>query len=158
MKVLVFSDAHGTTSGMETAIELHPDARHILFLGDGVRQVENLSYCYPDITFTLLSGNCDFSSEHPCEKTLTIGGVRLFACHGHTLMVKSGLGSAISRAVAEGAKVLLYGHTHVPYCEYRDGIYLLNPGSIGQPRSSSKREYGLLEISEKGILPSLATL
>ena len=158
MKILVFSDAHGNLSGMEAAVDLHPDAEHILFLGDGVRQAETLSDFYPDRSFTLLSGNCDFSSDYPSEAVVSLAGVRCFLCHGHTLFVKTDLSQAIARTKAAGASVLLYGHTHIPYCRYENGIYVMNPGSIGSPRASSRPEYGLLDISDKGILPSLATL
>lgn len=158
MKVLVFSDAHGATSGIEQALSLHKDARHVIFLGDGVREVEEISYCYPERQFYLLAGNCDFGADAPSEAVWTLGGVRIFACHGHTVRVKYGLELAVARARASGAKVLLYGHTHEAYTEYRDGLYIMNPGSIALPQASSHKQYGLLEVSDKGILTSIANL
>ena len=158
MKVLVFSDSHGAIHGMEDALALHPDAGHVLFLGDGVRAAEELAYLYPERQFHLLAGNCDFSSQQPSEALWVLNGVRIFACHGHTLRVKYGLEPAIRRARDEKAQVLLFGHTHEAYSEYRDGLYILNPGSIAQPRASSRKQYGLLELTDKGILTAIAHL
>ena len=158
MKLIVFSDSHGAVNGIEEALALHPDAKQVLFLGDGVRSVEELSYCYPERVFHLLAGNCDFSSDKPSEAVWVIDGVRIFACHGHTLQVKYGLELAQARARAEHASVLLYGHTHVAHCEYRDGLYILNPGSITMPQDSTRKSYALLDVSSKGVLPSLAKL
>ena len=158
MKVLVFSDSHGATSGVEQALALHEDAGHVLFLGDGVREAEEISYCYPQRQFNLLAGNCDFGSDAPCEAVWMFGGTRVFACHGHTLRIKYGLELAVARARAANCRVLLYGHTHEAYTEYRDGLYIMNPGSIALPRASSRKQYGLLEVSDKGILTSIANL
>ena len=158
MKVLVISDSHGANSGIEEALSLHTDAKHVLFLGDGFRSVSDLAFCYPEREFLLLAGNCDFGADAPHEALWVINGYRIFACHGHTQMVKYGPGAAIQRAKTEKAQVLLYGHTHEAYCGYEDGLYVMNPGSISQPRASSKKSYGLLELSEKGILCSIAEL
>ena len=158
MKILVFSDSHGATSGIEQALALHGDARHVIFLGDGIREVEEISFCYPERQFHLLAGNCDFGADAPSEAVWTLNGVRIFACHGHTLRIKYGLELAIARARAADCRVLLYGHTHEAYTEYRDGLFIMNPGSIALPRASSRKQFGLLEVSEKGILTSIATL
>lgn len=158
MKILVFSDSHGATSGIEQALSLHEDARQVLFLGDGVREVTDISHCYPERQFHLLAGNCDFGADEPYEAVWALGGVRIYACHGHTLRVKYGLELAVAHARAADCKVLLFGHTHEAYTEYRDGLYIMNPGSISLPRASSRKQYGLLEISEKGILTSIANL
>ena len=57
---------------------------------------------------------------------------------------------AYSRKI--GAKIALFGHTHVPYNQYHDGIYMLNPGSIAFPRDCSRPSYGLIDITPKGII------
>ena len=31
--------------------------------------------------------------------------------------------------MVEGAQVACFGHTHKPFCEYRDGVLLINPGT-----------------------------
>lgn len=45
------------------------------------------------------------------------------------------------------ADILLLGHTHIPYLIRVDGRYLVNPGSVGQPRDGDPRaSYMLLEV------------
>ena len=82
----------------------------------------------------------------------------LFSCrvlmmHGHTHGVKGGVGGALCEAKRQGARVLLYGHTHQPENRYlpEEEIYLFNPGSIGRPHDGIPR-YGLLDILPNGSL------
>ena len=44
MRILVFSDSHGSTWRMRDALLDHPEADMIIHLGDGERDVENLGY------------------------------------------------------------------------------------------------------------------
>ena len=41
--------------------------------------------------------------------------------------------------------VFIQGHTHVPVADIKDGIYVLNPGSIALPKENFPNSYGLLE-------------
>ncbi|MEE9174103.1 MAG: metallophosphoesterase family protein [Thermoplasmata archaeon] len=48
-----------------------------------------------------------------------------------------------------GTKVLVMGHTHVPFFRETQGGILLNPGSVGQPRDGDPRaSWALLELPE----------
>jgi uncharacterized protein len=49
------------------------------------------------------------------------------------------------------ARMVLCGHSHVPFIGRDKGIVLCNPGSIGPRRFSLPITLGLLEISEKTI-------
>ena len=78
-------------------------------------------------------------------------GVKLMLVHGHHYGVKSGYGSLLASAKAEGVDAVLFGHTHVPFMEKREGILMLNPGSLRNP----DREYAIIEIENgtvKGVL------
>ncbi len=158
MKVLVISDSHGSVSGIEAAIDTHPDASHLIFLGDGATQMEQIQYCYPDLTCHILAGNCDWSSDYPSVKLLTLAGVKIFACHGHTFDVKYGIERLMKAAEQQSAKVVLFGHTHCSYEAYHDGVYFMNPGSIALPRDTSRKSYGILDLTDKGIMTSIAKI
>ena len=41
--------------------------------------------------------------------------------------------------------VLLHGHTHIPRRTLRDGVYVLNPGSVSIPKAGSWHGYMTLE-------------
>ena len=50
----------------------------------------------------------------------------LFTSGNDGLLLPLALASA---AAAKGAQVACFGHTHKPFCEYRDGVLLINPGT-----------------------------
>ena len=44
-----------------------------------------------------------------------------------------------------GAKIFLYGHTHIPAAHTVDGITFFNPGSMSIPKAGYPASYGLYE-------------
>lgn len=134
MKICVFSDSHGYSGNMTDAIELEqPDL--CFFLGDGERDLDELMCIYPEMTFYAVRGNCDFSSRLSSSLVCTIGGVRIFATHGHHSYVKydAHLETLTSQAVEAGAEVALFGHTHIQHLSESRGVLRVNPGSAGRP-------------------------
>lgn len=48
------------------------------------------------------------------------------------------------------ARIMLVGHTHIPFKKEVDGRYLLNAGSVGQPRGGDSRAcYALINLEKK---------
>lgn len=170
MTLLVLSDSHGNTYALRDAIRrARPDG--ILFAGDGVR---DLTHCDISVPLWAVRGNCDIFSSSviirgqeifpPEEELVTVDGIRILLLHGHTVGVKSGLASAISRAALRGADVLVYGHTHKPV-EYRvtpdDPAYgglLKKPLLLFNPGSTNDNCFGTLTVRNGQVLASLATL
>lgn len=130
MKLLVFSDSHRSLSGMRDAVELeHPD--YVIHLGDLERDAQLLAQEYPALAITGVPGNCDGFPTAPLQQLVNYDGVPILMSHGHIWSVKSGYGGAIAAAHKCRAQVLLFGHTHVPYCtQEEDGLWVVNPGSI----------------------------
>lgn len=157
MRILILSDSHGRPSRLEEAIEAQPTARHIFFLGDGARDIEKVMELYPDRCFHIVSGNCDFTSLYPIEDICDIEGVRIFFCHGHSLAVKSSREHILGKAVKIGAKIALYGHTHLPLVEYRDETHLVCPGSVSRGRDGGA-SYAVVDIQKNGIMPIIVNL
>ena len=52
-----------------------------------------------------------------------------------------------------GADVVLFGHTHVPYCSCEGGRWFLNPGSCGQ---SAQPTYGIIELTDGALACRIA--
>lgn len=50
----------------------------------------------------------------------------------------------------ESVDVILFGHSHVPYMERRDGVLLFNPGSPTDKRRQPLYSFGILEIRDGG--------
>ena len=164
MKILVFSDSHGRDRGMRRALELHPDAEGVFFLGDGARDIAALAELERNRFFIAVKGNCDGllfgllgGSDLREEEEITLMGHRILLLHGHTVGVKGGLGGLVAHARRREADLAIFGHTHEPLERYlSEGerpLYLFNPGSISRPSDGSP-SYGLLTLTEKGIFLS----
>ncbi len=156
MRIYVFSDTHRRERAVSDFLSTRKDAVAVIFLGDGLSEMRYVDTSFPDIPFYMVPGNCDFSASGPTELLLELGGVRVLMAHGHTYQVKSTLALYLHRARELGAQVALFGHTHTPLVEYHDGIYLMNPGSVGftYPRGS----YGILDITPQGIMVNAVQL
>lgn len=146
MRILVFSDSHGATSRMREALLLQRDADMIIHLGDGERDLNELSNAVAGRKTVQVCGNCDFYSMLPENEIVLAGGVKIFCSHGHTEHVKYGREELVSKARALGARIALYGHTHESVTDYDDGLYIMNPGSI------RNGEYGAVDITPQGII------
>ncbi len=163
VKLLVFSDSHGSFYEMKRVIASHPDVQHVLFLGDGLSDAEGLMLGGDMPSLIGVMGNCDsFTSPYGLlrrsEEVFTVEGYRLLLLHGHTASAKAGLGGLIAAGRRHGADLVLFGHTHIPqetYIGEEEGgpLHLFNPGSIGHPADGNKT-YGLITLSPKGVLLS----
>lgn len=146
MRVIVFSDSHGSTACMRSALLDHPEADMIIHLGDGEHDLEKLCELTEGKRIVQVCGNCDFYSLLPANEIIDVAGARIFCTHGHTELVKHGTEQFIAKARKLNARIALYGHTHQNVTCYDDGLYVMNPGSI---RSG---EYGIIDITPSGIM------
>ncbi|MCR5826070.1 MAG: metallophosphoesterase [Oscillospiraceae bacterium] len=154
MKILVVSDSHGDVENMCRAVERErPDL--VMHLGDGWHDAEVLRSRYPALPIEQVPGNCDFRGGTAATRILVYEGKRILLCHGHTLGVKGDLSILMREAMAQGVDVALFGHTHRPFVELRNGVWLLNPGSIGDYRRPT---YGTLLLGDGTCYPSLWTV
>lgn len=147
MRIVVFSDSHRRESYVFEIIERHKDnADLFLFLGDGNEDVDTALMLYPNIKIERVSGNCDFSSPYPASRIIELANKKILFTHGHPYYVKHGLQELEREAKSCGADICCFGHTHNEYCEIKDGIYFLNPGT------ASRGSYGIIDIVENGIM------
>lgn len=157
MRILVISDSHRASGTVKRILLEQPQARHVFFLGDNTADVESLQYEYSDRRFYIVAGNCDFADTSPSQSIAEIEGRGIFYTHGHTLSVKYTTSHLLEKAKALGCEIALYGHTHIAKTEYRDGVYLINPGSCSRSREG-KNSYAVVDITAGGILPAVITL
>lgn len=163
MKILVFSDSHGVTELMEEAINAHlrnGGVELLVHLGDGTRDFESVTR-YKNIPTVSVAGNHEeFSTSFLdrggllFERTFEAGGLTFLAMHGHKYNVKSGIQSAVDHAIAVGADVLLYGHTHGKTDVTLDGsdggsVRVINPGAAGKWYNAS---YALLNVVDGQVV------
>lgn len=126
------SDSHGHALNFTRALERETDCRLVFFLGDGVRDFEQVKKNFPDKTFIAVRGNNDFSCDLDDFAYKHIEGNTIIACHGHTISVKRSLLPLLEKAESVRANVALYGHTHRSDCFYDSyaRIYAINPGAL----------------------------
>ena len=107
MRILVFSDSHGTLEPMRRAIErFSPDT--VIHLGDYVEDSAALEREYPFQALFCVRGNCDAGHyDVASEATPCWQGVRFLAVHGHRYGVMAGLLRLSYAAQEEGAQVVL---------------------------------------------------
>ena len=150
MKILVLSDSHATLRIMRSAVQaVRPNA--IIHLGDFFDDGEVIREENMHLPFYSVPGNCDkYRMLQPRPETLccAVCGVRVYMTHGHNHHVKQGLYSLVEDAKAANAQAVLFGHTHTPHCEQRDGLWILNPGSCGNGCGTA----GLIEVENGEIL------
>ncbi|MFV0439923.1 MAG: phosphodiesterase [Lachnospirales bacterium] len=154
-KIMFVSDLHGSVRYTEIALEkfLLEKADYLVLLGDlrneynksNSLEVAKLLNEYKD-KIIAIRGNCDtlnFSDEYDFDnmedfKELKIDGRKIFITHGHIY------NEYILPSLNKG-DIFIQGHLHIPIAKKVNDFYILSPGSIAEPRKSSKNSYGILE-------------
>ena len=146
MKILVMSDSHGWNDAMLDATALEsPDM--ILHLGDKRTDCECIERMFPEIPIRNVKGNCDSGKTGLDMDEFMLEGKRFFMTHGHLFNVKMGKTRIIDAATKKGTDILLFGHTHTPYYDIKEGLTILNPGCIGL----NQKYYAIIEINNGAV-------
>lgn len=152
-RLLVVSDTHGDRRALQATIDAQPEASLILHLGDGAADLAAIEQ-FNTVRSLQVAGNCDFLSTLPQDVEFKFGGQVFFAVHGHHYGVKRDLYRFSCAARSRGARVALFGHTHQALTLYDDGLYLINPGSLGHGGT-----YAIVDVdSAGGIVANIVKL
>jgi len=126
VEVGVISDTHGLLR--PEAVEALRGVAHIIHAGD-VGEEEILEQLAALAPVTAIRGNIDkaaWARRLPETEIVEIAGVSIYVLHD--------LGQLDLKPRAAGFDVVVYGHSHVPKQEMRDGVLYFNPGSAGPRR------------------------
>ena len=151
MKILVVSDTHGHDENLMRALQRELPIDALIHCGDLEGSEEYIPEavecpCY------FVRGNNDFFSYLPAEEEFWIGKKKVFITHGHSYYVSMETEQIREEGAARNADIIMFGHTHRPYFEERDGITVLNPGSLSFPRQEGRRgSYMILETDGEEI-------
>jgi len=99
-----------------------------------------------DRTIYLVRGNLDPPQRNvPQRRIIEIGGYRIGLIHGWG--PPDGVAAKVFD-VFRGDRLdcLVFGHSHLPCCERREGVLLFNPGSPTDRRQAPWHSVGLLEL------------
>ena len=94
---------------------------------------------------TAVRGNNDSGAWAEClqeNERITLGGIVIHAIHD--------VGQLRIDPRAEGVDVVVYGHSHKPLVDRRDGVLFVNPGSAGPRRFTLPIAAGELVV-ERGV-------
>jgi putative phosphoesterase len=140
-RLLVLSDTHGNIPALEAVLDWafgKGGAGTIdtaVFLGDGLQDLHYVTRRF-SAEWIKVKGNNDYAPSVPEAAVFDFCGHRFFLCHGHRYNLYNGYNTLAAAARNAEAEAALFGHTHVPHLETAGGLLLINPGSIGRPRSS----------------------
>lgn len=149
MKYLIISDTHGWYTHLENILEREKEIKNIIFLGDGLADIEKAKINFPDRSFTCVKGNCDLRDSAPSMNIITLEGYKVLITHGDGFDVKTSKLGLRRAAIGLGVDIALYGHTHRQYYEYMDGLYIFCPGSVAPEMASAFcPSYGIMDFSE----------
>ncbi|MGL4307575.1 YfcE family phosphodiesterase [Cetobacterium sp. SF1] len=145
MKILVISDSHGRSEYILEAIEKEkPDM--VISCGDYSEDAQDMAYGFPEIPFQIVRGNCDYYDiDHRDEILLEISSIKFYITHGHLQNAKGTYSKLETAGEKAGAKVVLFGHTHIPYLEKKKKVILFNPGAL------MNKEYGIINIFKDSV-------
>lgn len=137
MKIVVVSDTHGNMSFIDKITKMHKDADLFLHAGDSCLDADSL------LPFISVAGNCD--------EYISVFS-RIFDVENHRIYLMHGSGAyhtpeeLVRICKGNMCDIIIYGHSHIPFYEYYDGVYMLNPGSPIYPRGGHPT-YAVMEIS-----------
>lgn len=142
MLVGLISDTHGVLpAGVARAFS---GCQRILHAGD-VGSIEVLRELESIAPTDAVAGNVDAALAGVLDQLLRV------TLAGSSVIVAHRLEEALRAHRASPADVLVVGHTHVPMVERREGVLVVNPGSVSRPRSAAGATVGVLEIAADGV-------
>jgi putative phosphoesterase len=148
LRIGVISDTHGQLRAEVHAAFAGVD--HILHAGDigGEDVLAELRTLAP---VTAVAGNVDGfrCGDAGAEARVVIGGLRFFLTHilDRPSQPRPEVVRELRRAPAD---VVVFGHSHLPHDEKRDGIWYFNPASAGPRRFDYPVSVGLFERDGTG--------
>ena len=102
--------------------------------------------------------NVDKLAQLPQQDRQMIDGLSFLLTHGGPEAVDEAIGTQTpperlkELAAMTDAKVILSGHTHIPFMKTIGETTFINPGSVGRPEGEDPRAcYALLEIAPEGF-------
>ena len=147
MKIAVISDSHNVNSAVQAVKPYIKDVDIVLHLGDGAADIKDITRGFKGGVYAV-KGNCDFLLDYPNERVIEVLDKKILMCHGHLYNVKMNLNTIFYRGKELGVDIVLFGHSHLCIIEKKDGLLLMNPGSIFNGAGAIRRSIGYLEIEE----------
>jgi putative phosphoesterase len=134
------------------AIEALRDSQQIIHAGD-VGAPEILDQLATIAPVTAIRGNIDsgaWARRLPVTEVVEVGAVSIYVLHN--------LAQLDLKPEAAGFKAVIYGHSHVPKHETKNGVIYFNPGSAGPRRFKLPVSVGRLIVEDGTVDAELIPL
>jgi hypothetical protein len=146
----VISDTHGLLR--PEALAALQGSDYIIHAGDigDPRIMDKLAVIAP---LTAVRGNVDddaWAQSIPATNILEAGGVSIYVLHS--------LQDLDLKPEAAKFAVVVYGHSHVPKQEWKDGVLYFNPGSAGPRRFKLPVSVGRLLLTNGKVESEIVKL
>jgi putative phosphoesterase len=92
----------------------------------------------------------DWAADLPLTRVVEVGGVQLYVLHELFCLDLD--------PAAAGFAAVIYGHSHEPHLERKNGVLYLNPGSAGSRRFTLPVTLALLWVQENGLISEFIEL
>jgi putative phosphoesterase len=143
MRIGVISDTHGLLR--PEALGALRGVDRILHAGDvgGPEILDRLRELAP---VTAVRGNVDrepWAAALAGTEVLEVDGISIYLLHN--------LDQLDLKPEAAGFRIVIYGHSHRPKIEEKNGVLYFNPGSAGPRRFQLPVSVGVLEIKDGSI-------
>jgi putative phosphoesterase len=146
LRVGVLADTHGHLD--PKIAELFQGVDHIFHAGD-----IGLPWLILDLEeiapVTAVLGNNDAGLEFKETEIVSLKD-RKFLLH-HIVELPNPADRIKKRIIRENPDVVIFGHTHKPFCEAMGQTLYFNPGYAGKPRFKLRRTVAVLNCDESGI-------
>ena len=146
----VISDTHGLLR--PEALAALQGSDHIIHAGD-VGEPQILDALAAIAPVTAVRGNVDhgaWARKIPAINVLTVGEVSIYVLH---ILEELDLKPEAAKFAA-----VIYGHSHVPSAESKNGVLYFNPGSAGPRRFRLPVSVGRLLVSEGKVKSEIVIL
>ncbi len=151
MKILIVSDTHGRDDELDKVLEIEKPFDMLVHCGD-VEGREIYIEVAAECPCHIITGNNDFFSDLPREEEIRLGVHKVFLTHGHYYGVSRDLRDLVEEAASRGCDIAMFGHTHKPLVEVRQGVTVINPGSLSYPRQIGRLpSYAVMDLKQNGL-------
>lgn len=153
MEIAILSDTH-LREGRSLPIYVWEQLNKvdlIIHAGDLINMglIEELARVAP---VRAVCGNCDgWDVSLPERDIVECESLKIGIIHGNSGRGKSTPDRALNAFEDSPVNIIIFGHSHVPFIEWRNGILLFNPGSPTDKRRERHYSMGLLSILQGQI-------
>lgn len=146
----VISDTHGLLR--PEAVDALRGVKLILHAGDvGKPEVlEELQRLAPTFVVRGNVDHGDWASQLPTSEIVEVGGRSFYMLHD--------IGELDLDPPTAGFAAVIFGHSHQPLIETRDGVLFLNPGSAGPRRFKLPVSVARIRVSANMLDPQIVML